>query len=195
VIPALARRLRWRARWSWWIRSGWFRFAHKPLCRRFEQDVIRIGRLRFCRSCAALAGGIFCGGAAWAGGLLTGPALWVSAGLGLGLVTASLATSFERWPRPLRSLHRFATGCLPALALACGFEAGTATGMVALAWTLTLYLRLRQRHRRTRAEQCAGCPELKRAGLCSGYRRQAVALRRYDQEMHEALTRRFAARP
>ena len=83
----------------------------------------------------------------------------------------------------VRDLLRAGAGLLLGLSLACLLLGRWQVGGLMLLGMLLLffaYSRLRLKHR---AAACQTCPELNQGRICSGYRRQAVYIRRYQDEM------------
>jgi hypothetical protein len=173
---SLARRIDRLARAA----HAFHRLAHHPLCERYEDEVLRIGRrTRVCRGCAfALLGGVF--GAATA--VFSGApfAALASLLLGIGLAGWSLRT-----PRPPRSTERvglprrgFKTGTrfVPAFAVAFALfsaihspsKRSLAIGVVASASVLVLVTLYRRRG--PNRTPCISCPERLGPTACSGFR-------------------------
>jgi hypothetical protein len=157
--------------------------------------VWRVGRLWLCRSCSLLYG---------AAALTAGSAIllrptaslvtWLFGLVAVPVVLLSFPPLYRALARRARDLLRAATGFLLGLALAWVFVGVWWAGVLILAAffvLLRLYLPFRRRQRHA---LCAGCPELGRAGVCSGYRRQAVRIRRYEDEATAALEARLLGR-
>ncbi len=164
-----------------------FHWAHKPLCVRFRQDVVRIGHVHLCRSCLLAYTGMAIGVATWIGNpawLQTHATLFLSV-LATLTVFLSFPLWYKRWPRTMRDVLRFSMGLTIPL---CGyvlFNSHVVTGVVGAVGLLAfwrIYLNLR---RQRRLESCAGCPELGMESVCSGYQIQADHLRSYEQEATE----------
>lgn len=174
-----------RLRWLWLQASWTFRWAHKPLCDRFAEDVLALGSARVCRSCVCLYAGLtlalvslFLG---WApSGAVTIAVLVATAGF-------SAPKVYKRWPRRARDGLRFAAGALipwtAALAWSAPWVGVPAVVALAVAW----WVYLRQRVAR-RAAACTGCPELGR-GVCSGFATQAVSTRAFEQRASDLVAR------
>ena len=181
-------RQRWWSTWLWWRHTWWFQFAHAPLCERFAADVLQVGRWRFCRSCALL----YTGGLATLIGLASMPAVHDAVpALAIALMAVILPLSYPPWyarlDRRTRDGLRFGAGVLLTLWLATGFVGSPllATGIGAL--LLPIYLLYRQQRARCHAHACAGCHELDRVGVCSGYSLQARSIRAYCEQMEDRL--------
>ncbi|HJU82595.1 MAG TPA: hypothetical protein VJ600_00150 [Holophagaceae bacterium] len=170
------------------------RFAHHPLCREYEGEVLRFGRTRLCRGCV-LAGlgaalGLGMGSALpvwplpWLGSLGIAGALLVIgliAGLGgpadagpaEGSPEADDLTARHRLPPPRSKL---ATRLLPCVAGAFGgiqaLRMGGPWGWALVAGTLALLglLVLLYRRRGPQRGPCATCPERFARHRCRGVR-------------------------
>jgi hypothetical protein len=176
---------------SWWRHDWPYRWAHKPLCARFSDDVLRLGRLRVCRGCLALWTGVLGAGALALSGLVTAGAAALALTLLLPTVgILSHPALHTRWPRPVRDLLRAAAGaCAPLAvqALAGGRPMEGLVGLTALAAICTLH---RAHRAPLRARMCDGCQELAQPGICSGYRLQARATAAHERLMEEDLMSR-----
>ena len=155
AIPArLARRLDRLARYA----HAFHRFAHHPLCDRYQGELVALGhRHRICRGCSLAFLGLSCGAAA---GALTrsidfGPGAWLWPVIGLGLALLPLGRS--------KLLRRF----LPALLLASATFHGPALlsllGVMLAATMLVLY-----RRKGPNRVPCITCPE-RSLEVCSGF--------------------------
>lgn len=208
--PELARPLALRIDRLARAAHAFHRFAHHPLCKRYEDEVLRLGRrTRVCRGCAlALVGSVV--GAA-IGSLMGTPfSALASLALGIGLAGGSL-----RAPRSPRSAQRIgvprggfkiATRFAPAFAVAFAlFSAihspstrslgiGVAT-CVSLLVLVALY-----RRRGPNRTPCISCPERLGATTCSGLRpivrrekavmRKSGAMIRAELREHGPVTHR-----
>lgn len=187
-------------RWRWWKHTWTFQAAHKPLCARFHHDVLRLGPLRLCRSCAALWGSFaatLCTAPLYAGLLNTVTGLAVAALAAL-VLYACAPRRYRAASRARRDLLRGGAGVLAALSLAHLFGPGWPVGLVLLAG-LAAGWRALQRARRVlhqTGDICAGCPELDQPGICSGFHGQAEKIRAYEEEATDWLACDIAkARP
>ncbi|MGE0431467.1 MAG: hypothetical protein AB7S36_04340 [Planctomycetota bacterium] len=194
MMPSLPVRLPGRAtRGMLWWRHMWrYALAHKPLCERFAPHVLRIGSVHVCRSCALMwtaAAASF--GALLAIGATTGWLLALLPALAGPVVVLSVPALYDRWTRPMRDLLRAllgATVAMLALLWLQGALVAAAVATVSLLIARRLFVR---QHRRRSLDACAGCPELDRRGVCSGFARQADAVRRLD----EAIVARMQMHP
>jgi hypothetical protein len=181
-------RFRLRQHASWWRHAWPYRWAHKPLCDRFDRDVVRIGPLNVCRGCMALWTGVLGAGALALAGI-------VSAGtsvLALTILLPTVAilshpTLHARWPRPIRDLLRAGAGAAAPLALQSIVGGRPIEGLVALGALAGVIALHRVRRAPQRARMCDGCAELTQSGICSGFRLQALATSAYERELEKDL--------
>ncbi len=181
---------RLRLKWLWFRHMGPVLFAHKPLCKYFTRDVIRIGSLRVCRSCACLYAGVIVAavtlGALHAAGwhVLISPLL-----LGLPLVLGlSMPPIYRRMPRFMRDLLRFATGGLVAGGAFLLFTGNWQFGLPCLLALFVAWRYYRKVRRSLMSDPCLGCPELEHLTVCSGYAPQAERFRSYEEEASELIS-------
>jgi hypothetical protein len=162
------------------------RFAHHPLCQRYETELIPLGRrARVCRGCAFAALGAFSGASA---ALLTRPSsstVVVGAALALVVLFGSLAV---RLPKTVGR----ALGVALASFAALGGLLSAARGPELLAGSLFVsgvaFLWLYRRRGPNRSP-CQTCPERLTAGTCSGFRpivQRERAFRRLAQRYIDA---------
>ncbi len=168
-----------------WLTHAYpFYWAHKPLCGRFRQDVVRVGHVHLCRSCLLAYTGMAVGIATCVGNptWLQVYGVLVFSVLATATVLLSLPLWYKRWPRPMRDVLRFSMGLTIPL---CGyvlFSGHIVTGIVGAVVLVAFwrfYLTLR---RARRLESCAGCSELGTQSICSGYCMQAGQLRVYEEK-------------
>jgi hypothetical protein len=175
--------------WFLWVRHSYrFRWAHRPLCSRFSDDLLRIGHVHLCRSCACAYSGIFLCAILC---LFLDPVRESSLTplLYLMLPTIGLSTPrfYKRWPRLVRDLLRLSMGCCITLCLCLILTGGiliglTCAGILLLFWRIYFLVR-----RRRRAQACSGCPELGQRRICTGCRLQADAVRAYETQATNLL--------
>lgn len=166
----------------------WYRWAHDPLCDRLGGGVLKIGKLRLCRSCVAMYAGVVMGGSVAIanpaiGATAVAPQLWLGGAASAG--AASLPQIYGQLPRPAKDGLRFGTGVLGGGLLA--FAAARQWQRFAVLATLAAgsYRVLTLARANAKASACDGCPELHAEGICSGYSQQAVSLRAYEHAASE----------
>jgi hypothetical protein len=184
--------LKWRVwkSWVWWTHTWWFQLAHKPLCTRFSQDVLRIGKWRICRSCTMLYSGVAATGIALILGHLSTTALVLLCyGAAVPVIVFSYPPLYSLMGRHTRDVLRFAAGAFVSLLIGLllhGQFLVTAATSLAL---LAVYCLYRNKRSMTRSRMCAGCPELGIGGVCTGYARQAESIRAYCRDIEHSLNR------
>jgi len=173
--------MRLRQKWLWYRHMWPVLWAHKPLCEPFRHDVLHIGMLYVCRSCACVLAGFFSVSLL----LLTfhkavAPALLIPALV----VTLALSAPpiYCHLPRAARDVLRFATGALVAMTgytlLTANWVLG-AGSLLALLVVWRAYLRWRTG---SNTDPCQGCPHFETANVCPGYALQADHFRAYESE-------------
>ena len=179
---------RLRIRMLWPKHTYSFYWAHKPLCARFAEDVLKLGTIYLCRSCSATYVGMFTGIALLSftpesSGLF--PMMFLA--VLIGVLIFSVPSLYKRLPRFVRDMVRFASGILiPASVYLCsgpGYRIGI-LGLGALFLFWCVYMRMRKRRK---LKECDGCPELELNRICSGFEMQANHIRRYQTEADELL--------
>lgn len=179
----------WQLKRLWWKHSYTFHWAHKPLCERFQGDVLRFGKVHFCRSCFFAYAGL-----ASAIAFVAVNRMWLAdwiAPLFLTVATVTVAASlpwwYKRWPRWTRDILRAGIGWSVVLCAALIFYSHIGMSLVGgiamfAAWKCYYaYRDARKRH------ACDGCAELGQPGVCSGFARQAECARAYEEEASELV--------
>ncbi|MEM7131810.1 MAG: hypothetical protein AAF702_36185 [Chloroflexota bacterium] len=171
----------WKLKWLWLRHSYSFRWAHKPLCQRFSEDVLTVGHVHLCRSCTFLWLGGFIG---LLGCLLVPPLrndiLWISPLSLFATLLLSAPGVYKKWPRWVRDGLRFSLGAaLPlwlCLMLMGYYLLGAATVVVGLGvWFL-----YSQNRKKRKMQACESCPEYGQPQVCSGCTLQASQIRLYE---------------
>ena len=178
---------RWYLKWLWLKHSYFFRWAHKPLCGRYEHDLARVGKMHVCRSCLCVYLTFILGSIAGVFSVrvsdsLTEP-LAVAACFAIVLL-GSFPRWYKRWPRWTRDLLRGGMGLCLAMTLLCLLAGNLAWGLVLTLSLIGFWRHYLRKRARRRHHGCDGCPELGR-GICSGYRLQAEGVRRYESAATE----------
>ena len=176
-----------RLRHDWW-----YRWAHDPLCDRLGGGVLKIGKLRLCRSCLAMYTGVVVGGAITlsqpaAGAWRLAPHAWAASAAAAG--SASLPEVYRHLPRRGRDGLRFTTGILGGLLPVLGLARRWTPFLGLSAAAAGSYRVLTLKRAASKATACDGCPELQEEGICSGYAQQAVSLRAYERDASEIAMR------
>lgn len=146
------------------------RYAHHPLCSRYQSEVIRIGRRwRLCRGCSFTLGGLLSGAAL--GLFVPAPRALLVAALALALLLAAQSVLLPQLLR--RRLGKLGTRGLPAFAAAFCVSASVLqprTWDLALAALLGVSaLFVLYRRRGPDRAPCTTCPEYGGPVTCSGF--------------------------
>lgn len=174
----LARRL------LWWRHYYTFTFAHHPLCERHRPDVLHIGSVHVCRSCALLWLGVATSPIA-----LGNPLVWLHVVLWPVLVL-SIPDVYARLHRRVRDAARFGAGFAggaTALVVITTLTTEPVLAVLHAAGVVALH-RIYARARARRSDRiCAGCPELDAGGVCSGFRHQYERARAFEDAIYARL--------
>jgi len=183
TIPGKTWRRELYLKWLWLSHIYSFYWAHKPLCQRFRGDVVRIGSVFLCRSCIMLYAGLaislsVCG---FFHSVLSPLALLLFVTIGPATLVLSYPPWYRKWPRIMRDGLRLMTGTTLALWIYILLQGDLAAGSIAAiilygVWKAYLVARGRQI-----TSACAGCAEITRPGMCTGFVFQADRLRQYEQ--------------
>ncbi|OAD20391.1 membrane protein [Candidatus Thiomargarita nelsonii] len=166
----------------WIIHTYPFYWAHKPLCERFQSDVIRIGTMFVCRSCFMFYAGmivsvLFC-------------SLFPQQTMGVILFfvfsSILLPFSFPPWykklPRWARDTLRLIMGMTIVLCVYLIFFGHFLLGVFSAALLIIfwkVYLIFRQQQKR---HDCDGCLEFHNNEICTGFSFQAQRIRKYEKQ-------------
>ena len=173
----------------WLKKTHSFYWAHKPLCQRYEEDVIRINDIHLCRSCCFVYLGVILSSLflVFGGSFPTG--------YGTILLLASLAITlllshpriYKRLPRKLRDGCRFAVGAILVATLNALFHGQLMPSLaVILPVCIVWKIYYKQRSKR-KLQLCYACNEYSESRVCSGYRLQTKLVGEYQAEATEYL--------
>ncbi len=170
----------------WWLRLKLyrhFRFAHHPLCERFEGHVFNIGKWFFCQGCTLVYSGLLIGALLFSLIPISLP-FWSWLIIAGALILPTFLVHFSNLPRFFTRLAR----------LSFGFNFGWMIGGVVqnsdwvyrgilFGVALTTYIVFRIIYRRTKRnrDECEGCEELDQLGICSGYKIRMDTEREYSK--------------
>lgn len=184
-------RIRFRLKYLWLVHACAFLWAHKPLCERFEKEVLRVGRFNLCRSCTCVYVGI---GAGLSLGFLwpeTAAALsrQILTFLVLPVLALSMPPFYKRIHRIGRDVLRFLLGfTLPWIGFALWYSHAF-HAVVACLLLVTGWLAYKRKRAFSKLHECDGCPELGNQRVCSGFELQAERIRDYEQQATELVIR------
>lgn len=176
-----------------WLRKTYrFNWAHKPLCARYREDVLKIGSLYLCRSClfvylgVAVALGYSTLRSSRDGATEILPLTVLLAGV----LLCSAPPWYKRLPRGIRDGLRFLLGASLVFIADQGLRGEVVFFVLSAlacygAWRL--YATARQRRKRS---NCASCPEYSPDRVCPGYRLQTTKIKEYQEEATEYLLAR-----
>ena len=176
--------------WLWWRHTYTFNVAHKPLCGRFKDNVLRFGRVHVCRSCTLLYAS-----AAATVIVLVSVELPETAlvpffyGLFVAVLLLSYPPLYERFPRPAKDAVRCATGSVMALMVAFFTGGHYWLGLLNVALFVAGYRFCLNEYKRWKLRACDGCSDLGRGEICRGYRSQAHGIRAYEAAAEEYVIR------
>jgi uncharacterized membrane protein len=167
--------LRWKLFWP-------YRFAHHPLCERFSGHVFRIGKLYICQGCTLVYSGLLIGGLVFS---LVPFVLsyWLWSIIAGALVLPTFIVHFSSLSRVFTRVARFSFG------LFFGWMIGGVVKYpnwlfrgITIGAAIITYLLFRIVYRRSKKQrdECSGCPELAKGGICSGYEERMEAEREYS---------------
>jgi len=144
-----------RAKLHWWKFSYPFLLAHKPLCSRFKNDVLKLGHIHLCRSCTFLYSGLI---------VSLGSSPWF----------------YWKTNRIIRDMLRCSLGYILAASIYF-LSAGIWLGFIVHALLFTgWFFYYRKKRAERKSVQCDGCAEQNCNSVCSGYKVQADYIRKYE---------------
>ncbi|MCA9400593.1 MAG: hypothetical protein KC713_03130 [Candidatus Omnitrophica bacterium] len=175
-----------KERFYWWKSFIPVIFAHKPLCRFFQKDLLRIGPVHLCRSCVLL----------YLSMVLTVPAILIFQSRFLAnqagwviFVFAVLFISYPKWyhhySRFFRDVLRLALGAvLPSIIVLAVFQQWLTSSLLCC---LLMGFKWIYSHESRKLQQkvCEGCPEYHDQGICSGFQLKSQRMRQYEAFIRE----------
>lgn len=176
-------------KWLWISKTYSFRWAHKPLCNHFKEDIISTGAIYLCRSCVSTYLGIV------AGVFFVLFSTVSSENISIFLVVLLLITLplshpliYKKNPRPLRDILRFNLGIIISfsLLLLCYYQNFTLPLTVI---SISLLFGKFYYHKRSirKLKICEECSEFQTDSICSGYKMQANIIREYEDKATDFL--------
>lgn len=167
-------------------------FSHKPLCSRFKDNVLKIGKVFLCRSCVFLYTGIISGGP----GILLfrdwfTQNFFILFVLLLLPVFLSYPRVYNKMPRFARDILRFGSGIFMALLLLSWLPMGIPFFIIALSIFTGLYFVYRHLRKKDFHRLCEGCNEHGQGKICSGFTYKAQLIRNFEKAYEDYLYRKF----
>ena len=173
----------------WLRKTASFYWAHKPLCAAYSADVLTIGPIRLCRSCFLTYAGVLLNLLA----VIVSPGQFAEYGhillAALAAITLPLSSPglYTRLPRGLRDICRFLLGLLIVQTIQALLNGHAMLSLAVMLPSLALWrVYFRQRSAR-KIRRCQACDEYADGRVCSGFARQMVLLREYEEEATEYL--------
>ena len=179
-------------KWLWWKHTYTFNWAHKPLCKRFSRDVIRVGYIHMCRSCTLL---YFSAIIAVIIDLFADLPAIVPTTVFYSLLALVAIFShpdvYQKLSRPIRDIMRCATGTTIAIIATLLLNGNYTLGLSGtLVLTLVYFLSL-PAYGKWKKQACNKCPEINSKDFCTGYKKQAEHIRKFELEAENHLMQQY----
>lgn len=180
-----------RAKLHWWKFSYPFLLAHKPLCSRFKNDVLKLGHIHLCRSCTFLYSGLIVSLILL---FVISPSSKVFAVVDTVLLITTLVGSspwfYWKTNRIIRDMLRCSLGYILAASIYF-LSAGIWVGFIVHILLFTgWFFYYRKKRAERKSVQCDGCAEQNCNSVCSGYKVQADYIRKYEIFATDQLIKR-----
>ena len=173
----------------WFKNTYTFLWAHKPLCTRFREDVIRLRTVHLCRSCLFAYFGILT--SILIPFVLPPAYLHHCNTLLIALVVLTLPLSYpylyKRLPRRLRDGVRFSLGFILPLIVYTFLEGHFFMPFTILTISFAFYILYFKQRSRRKLQVCNSCEEHSPDAICSGFQYQAKCIRRYEEQATDYL--------
>lgn len=153
----------------------WHMFAHKPLCEKYKNEVIKLKKVYFCRSCFFIYLGLFTGLF-----FQFKPVLYVVSLSLIGLFSTEVF--YKLLNRKVRDLVRFLSGFLILNTLYFMMK----LNIIGLYGTSIIFLVRHfyyEKRINRKLKECNGCVEVGRGEVCSGFIKQLPSMRKYENEL------------
>lgn len=171
-----------RLKLLWFKKSYSFRWAHKPLCDRYKNDVFHFGKMKICRSCFLLYAGLILS-------LLqlfflqpVTSMMYVVSGLAVVTLVMSYPKWYKKLPRNLRDVLRFSVGWSMGSFAVLSFIFDPLIGLVAFPVFYVFWKVYLAQRKSRKIGECDNCKEVEAGGVCSGFATQAEICREYEEE-------------
>ena len=153
----------------------WHIFAHKPLCEKYKNDVLKIKKVYLCRSCSFLYLG-----------LIVGIFIKISALFYVVLLTLTCLFSsgkvYKNFNRKVRDILRFSLGFLLAntFYFLIALDIAGFYGVSIFLISLQLYYKKRKSRK---LKECSSCHEFDDTKICSGFEMQSPSIKKFENEL------------
>ncbi|MCK5581559.1 MAG: hypothetical protein KAJ18_09850 [Candidatus Omnitrophica bacterium] len=174
--------------WVWLKCFGPILFVHKPLCEKFQQDIVRVKNILLCRGCCFVWAGVFLFCFVLSYWVQVHMVIFLLAG-GV-VVILSAPKVYARFPRWGRDIIRLGLGVLMAfvgwLILKQYYVSAGGCVFVLLILRATYVLKSRQLSIQT----CESCAEYRNMDICSGFAQKKEIMERYEKHLERRLTQK-----
>lgn len=168
-----------------WLRKTYsFNWAHKPLCEKYEEDLIKIKDVSVCRSCFFVYLGLISNlvFSLMFHNFYVAYGRIILSGLLLFTLPLSYPTLYKKLPRKLRDLLRFTMGYLIIQIFFVFLRGHFVYSLAAVLLSYILWkIYFKQRAKR-KIDLCFTCNEYSDQKVCSGYKTQVLLIREYEEE-------------
>lgn len=160
----------------------WHMFAHKPLCEKYKNEVIKIRNVFLCRSCTLLYLGLF------AGLFIKTSALFFAVAFTV-ICLLSTEKIYKSFNRRVRDFLRFTLGFLITnmIHLLISLNFAGFYGVITFSFGCHYYFKKRKKRK---LRECSSCLEVSSNKICSGFERQAPSIRRFQEELTKIAYRK-----
>lgn len=189
MIPQTNLLQQWYLKWLWLKHSYAFRWAHKPLCDRFHDDSLHIGKLHICRGCTLLYSGMILSFILYL--FSRNELIPMILPLSIFVLPLSYPTFYQPLHRLVKDALRFGLGSLMTFMLLLLITGQWMIGAGLLVISYVYCKHINQVRAKMKANACMGCSEYGGNHVCSGYQMQAECLRRYDEEGSVLLMKQY----
>lgn len=175
----------------WLKKTSYFLWAHKPLCKLYREDVLKIKGIYLCRSCLF----VYLGGVL---GLILalflhlfqpGYSHAVLIVLTFTVLPLSSPKFYKGLSRRWRDLIRLTAGILIIFIFSTVVEGHFFLVLIILLISSLFWKMYYRQRAKRKIEFCSTCAEHATAGICSGYQLQAASIREYEQEATDFILR------
>lgn len=173
----------------WLKKSYTFLWAHKPLCKSYEEDVIRVCSIYLCRSCTLLYFGLAMSliiSLFW-NEVLSPHGGIICVLMSLFVLPLSAPGIYKKFGRRVRDLLRFMLGAVMGFLPYLIFSGKFLLVFVLAVTSLFLWYFYSRHRSRRKISECEECPKYSEGKICEGYELQADLVRQYEIEADSYL--------